>query len=125
MNSVAMARGLIGPDTVSLGIYYGNPDVTPVEQLRSHACVSVPSNFGPAPEGFEILDLEGGEHAVGVHRGPYTRLPESYRWLFGEWFPSSGRQPANRASHEIYLNDPRAVPPEELVTHICIPLARG
>ena len=70
----------------------------------------------------ELLELEGGEHAVGLHRGPYDRLHESYRWLFGQWLPSSGREPANRAVHEIYVNDPRTTPPADLVTHVCIPL---
>ena len=118
----AISRNLIGPDTVSLAIYYDDPDATPVERLRSHACLTVPAGFGAAPEGFELLELEGGEHAVGLHRGPYDRLHESYRWLFGQWLPSSGREPANRAVHEIYVNDPRTTPPGDLVTHVCIPL---
>lgn len=118
----AFSRNLIGPDTVSLAIYYDDPDATPAERLRSHACLTVPAGFGAAPEGFELLELEGGEHAIGLHRGPYDRLHESYRWLFGQWLPSSGREPANRAVHEIYVNDPRTTPPADLVTHVCIPL---
>jgi len=118
----AYSHGLIGPDSVSLGIYYHDPDATPVEQLRSHACLTVPEGFREAPEGFELLQLEGGEHAVGLHRGPYEQLHESYRWLFGQWLPSSGREPANRPAHEIYVNDPRTTAPADLITHICIPL---
>lgn len=119
---LGLARGLIGPGTVSLGIYHDDSDVTPADRLRSHACMTVPEDFGPAPEGFELLDLEGGEHAIGVHLGPYERLHESYRWLFGQWLPTSGREPADRPVHEIYVNDPRSVRPEELITHVCIPL---
>ena len=116
------ARGWTSPDTVSLGIYHDDPDVTPPDQLRSHACMSVPLELGPVPEGYELMDLEGGEHAIGVHRGPYEGLHESYSWLFGQWLPASGREPADRPVHEIYVNDPRSVPPEELITHVCIPL---
>ena len=118
----AFSQGLIGPDSVSLGIYYDDPDATPVEKLRSHACLTVPASFGSAPEGYELLELEGGEHAIGIHRGPYEGLHQSYRWLFGQWLPSSGREPANRAVHEIYVNDPRTTAPADLITHICVPL---
>jgi len=71
---------------------------------------------------FEGLDLQGGAHAVGVHRGPYDRLDESYRWLFGQWLPGSGREPADRPCHEIYVNDPGTARPQDLITHICVPL---
>jgi AraC family transcriptional regulator len=118
----AHSRGLVGPGTISLGIYYDDPAVTPVDRLRSHACISVPSIFSSAPEGFELIDLPEGEVAVGVHRGPYTKLEESYRWLFAEWLPSSGREAADRPCHEIYLSDSRTTAPEDLVTHIVIPL---
>ncbi len=122
LRQLAITRGLMGKGAVSLGVYYHDPDVTPAEDLRSHACLTVPLDFGPAPEGFELLDLPGGEHAVGVHRGPYDRLHESYRWLFGRWLPGSGREPADRPCHEIYVNDPREVPPQDLITHVCVPL---
>jgi AraC family transcriptional regulator len=120
----AAPQGLVGPDTVSLGIYYDDPDVTPVAQLRAHATIALPATFaGPAPDGFELLDLPGGEYAVGVHRGPYAQLPESYRWLFGQWLPSTDREAANQPCHEIYVNDPATTAPPDLITHICVPLA--
>lgn len=120
--ALAGARDLLGPETVSLGIYYDDPDTTPLDQLRSHACISVPETFSEAPEGCELLDLPGGEVAVGVHRGPYETLHQSYRWLFGQWLPSSGREATDRPCHEIYVNDPRTTAPDDLTTLICIPL---
>jgi DNA gyrase inhibitor GyrI len=93
----ADSRALVGPGTISIGIYYDDAEVTPVDALRSHACISVPSTFASAPDGFELLDLPESEVAIGVHRGPYNRLEESYRWLFGQWLPARrSRQPANR-----------------------------
>jgi AraC family transcriptional regulator len=121
--TTAAMRGLLRPDTVSLGIFYNDPSTTPVDQLRSHACVTVPETLTVAPDGCELLTLDGGEFAIGIHRGPYQRLHESYSWLFGQWLPSSGREPADRPCHEIYVNNPRETPPEQLVTHICLPLA--
>lgn len=118
----AGSLGLLGPDSITIGIYYHDPDSTPVDELRSHACVRVPPEFDQAPEGFEIVDLPEGDVAIGVHRGPYTELEDSYRWLFGEWLPSSGREPADRPTYEIYVDDPQTTKSEELRTLICIPL---
>jgi effector-binding domain-containing protein len=75
-----------------------------------------------APEGCELLNLAGGEVAVGVHKGPYRNLQGSYDWLFGQWLPGSGREVANAPPHEIYVNDPQSTPENDLITHICVPL---
>jgi AraC family transcriptional regulator len=124
---IAAARALLGEDTVSLGIFYDVPGAVPVEEQRSQACVSVPDSEtfgagGDVPDGCEIVSLDGGEFAIGVHKGPYRNLHDSYDWLFGQWLPSSGREAAHAPVHEIYVNNPRMVPEEELITHICLPL---
>jgi AraC family transcriptional regulator len=119
---VAIAHGLLSPETVSLGIYYSDTESVPADQLRSHACLTVPPTFTTPPDGCELLDLPGGEFALGIHRGPYRDLHASYRWLFGQWLPASGREPADQPVHEIYVNSPRDVPEMDLITHICLPL---
>ena len=118
----ARSLGLLEPDSITIGIYYHDPDTTAVGERRSHACVRVPEKFDQVPDGFEMVDLPEGDVAVGVHRGPYAELHKSYRWLFGEWLPSSGREPAERPPYETYVDDPRTTAPEELRTLICIPL---
>jgi AraC family transcriptional regulator len=120
--TTAGGLGLLGPDSKTIGIYYRDPACTPVDELRSHACIPVPADFNNAPKGFDLVDLPEGDVAVGVHRGPYAELERSYRWLFAEWLPSSGREPADRPPYEVYVDDPRTTKPEELRTHICIPL---
>jgi len=119
---VAQAHGLLGPDTVSIGIYYDDPDVVPTDRLRSHACLAVAESVTTVPEGCELLVLDGGEFAVATHRGPYARLPEGYRELFSQWLPASGRDGANRPCHEVYVNDASTTPEADLVTLICLPL---
>jgi AraC family transcriptional regulator len=121
--ALAAARGLVGPATASIGIYYDDPEVTPVSQLRSHACIAVGDTVQEPSPGLELLTIDGGESAVGVHRGPYSALGESYRWLLGAWLPSSGREAAHAPCHEVYVNDPQSTPESELVTHIHLPLA--
>ncbi len=124
---MAAARGLLTPETVSLGIYYDTPGAVPTEELRSQACVTLPdalADRGDWPAGFEVVNLAGGEFAVGIHKGSYAKLHESYDWLFGQWLPSSGREPADAPVHELYVNNPRTTPQEDLITHICLPLRR-
>lgn len=120
--AAAATAGLLGSEVTAVGIYYDSVDATPPERLRSHVGVLVQPGARTAPDGFEWLDLPAGEFAVGVHRGPYRRLPESYHWLFGQWLPSSGREPADAPVQEVYVNDARNTPEDQLVTHICIPL---
>ena len=120
--TAAGSRGLLGPDSKAIGIYYDDPETKPTAELRSHACVTVPASENEPPPGFEWLDLPGGEIAFGLHKGPYDQLVHSYRWLFSQWLPSSGREAADRPCYETYLNDARTTPPGDLMTQISIPL---
>jgi AraC family transcriptional regulator len=124
LSAHAAERGLMGPGTTSVGIYYDDPDTVPTHSLRSYACITVPGSIETPLDGCELLTLEGGDYAVGVHRGPYSALHDSYAWLFGQWLPSSGREPADAPCQEVYVNDPRTTPPADLITHICVPLKK-
>jgi AraC family transcriptional regulator len=56
------------------------------------------------------------------HKGPYAELERAYAWLYGTWLPQSGEEAADRPVFEEYLNNPRALPPQEWLTDICLPL---
>jgi AraC family transcriptional regulator len=114
-------RGVFGPGTVMLGVCHDDPDVTAPEKLRYDCCVTVGDDVGPEGEvGVQVL--EGGEHAMLTHRGPYSGLADAWRWLYGVWLPGSGREPRHAPPFEVYHNTPQEVPPEGLVTDICVPL---
>lgn len=118
---VVFANNLYTPDMQMIGIYRDDPDIVPVEDLRSVACLSVPEGFQtPAP--LKDFDLKGGSYAVLTHQGPYADMAKAYRWFFGEWLLSSGKDLATRPSFELYLNNPRDVPPQQLLTEIWLPL---
>ena len=103
------------------GVYYDDPGAVPESDLRSHACALMAAP--PAMESpMEVLTIRAGECAVLRHTGPYPELPKAYHWLFGEWLPGSGREPADVPSFEVYLNDPMNTAPPELVTDIHLPL---
>lgn len=65
-------------------------------------------------------ELEGGAMATAVHRGPYEQIASAYHTLTG-WISEHGHEIAG-PPREIYLNDPRTVIPEELLTRVQFPI---
>jgi AraC family transcriptional regulator len=119
--SWAGQRGLIGPRTLKIGIGYDNPHVTAPDKLRYDACITVEGAFRPEGE-IGAQEIPGGEYAVAAHKGPYEKLGESYAYLYGDWLPKSGREPADAHGFEIYRKMPPEAGPDELVTDIYVPL---
>jgi AraC family transcriptional regulator len=115
------ARDLLGADLRSLAIFYDDVASVPVAELRSRACVLTPRRFDVEPP-LERTTIAGGDYAILRHKGPYAYMKAAYDWLYGEWLPRSGREPGDAPGLEEYLNDPRATPPTELLSDICLPL---
>ena len=72
-------------------------------------------------EGVTVEEVRGGVCASTVHVGPYSRIGEAYEAL-QRWMAAHDRRPAGLV-REVYLNDPDAVPPEELLTEVDWPIA--
>ena len=119
--TMAGALGLFGPGTRSFGIYYDDVSATPVEALRSEACISVPDDWSPSGD-LERREIRGGRYAVVTHIGPYAELSRAYAWLYGTWLAQSGEEAADAPCVEEYLNDARTIPAAELRTEIWLPL---
>ncbi len=58
-----------------------------------------------------------------LHVGPYEKEGESFE-LMGEFARSEGLVPHGR-THDIYVSDPRRVPPERLKTILRMPVKKG
>ena len=56
-----------------------------------------------------------------VHKGPYQESASSYEVLMS-WIGKNGKK-ITGPLREVYLNDPREVPPEEILTEIDVPIA--
>jgi AraC family transcriptional regulator len=117
----AGARGLIGADTRFIGLYRDDPKTVAEKDLRSDACLTVPDG-AEASDGVRILDLPATRCAVLVFKGPYAELEPVYTWLYRDWLPASGEEPADQPPREEYLNDPKSLPPGEWLTAILVPL---
>jgi AraC family transcriptional regulator len=115
------SRGLLRPTSRCFGLFHQDPAGTPVESLRSDACLEVPPSF--ASEGdVRTFAIPGGRQAAVLHVGPYAELNRAYTWLYGSWLIQSGEEPADHPCVEEYLNDPRVTPAPELRTEVALPL---
>ncbi|PWS34979.1 AraC family transcriptional regulator [Falsiroseomonas bella] len=117
----AASRRLIGPETRFLGLYHDDPTTVAEKDLRSDACLTVPAGV-EGGEGVRILDLPPSRCAVLVFQGPYAELEGAYSWIYRDWLPGSGEEPADQPVREDYLNDCRTLPPAEWLTAILVPL---
>lgn len=84
------------------------------------ACMPV-AEGARAGESVALEEVPGGLVASTVHVGPYSALHNAYVAL-QKWMTDNERRPAGMV-REVYLNDPEAVPPEELQTEIDWPIA--
>ncbi len=83
--------------------------------------VIVPIAGDARPSGdIRVYTVPGGRMARTVHRGPYEGCESTYLQLFA-WLAERGLQ-VRGPIREVYLNDPREVPPEEIATEIYVPV---
>ena len=117
----AAPKGLFTPDAKILGLAHDNPEETPPEKIRYDACVTVGDDVQPEGE-VGVQEIRGGDYAIYLHKGPYEKLAGVYEELYTRAIPASGREFAFDPCFEVYVNDPRSTPPEELMTEIYVPL---
>ena len=118
----AAQNGVMNANTICLGVYYDDPEVTAPEKQRADVGITVDESFQPTGD-IHVQTLAGGLCAVLRHQGHYETLGDAYRWFYGVWLPESGREPGTAPPYEIYVNDASELPPEEWLTDICVPLA--
>ncbi|MCW5706029.1 AraC family transcriptional regulator [Shinella sp.] len=121
LHGALFSRNLFRPDMRMIGVFLDDPDLVAEEELRSFACVTADATI-PAEAPLDRRTLAGGDYAVLRHQGPYADMGAAYRWLYGTWLPASGRSIRDEVMFEAYLNNPREVAPNALLTEICLPL---
>ena len=123
----AMAKRLIelglwhgsGP---SFGIYYDDPSETRVEDLRSHAAQRLAPGV-EVPEGFDRLVLPGGRFLVLTCKGPYSKLPEAWSYLYARAIPEGGHAFREGLPFERYVTNSWDTKPEDNITEVWVPVA--
>ena len=83
--------------------------------------VAVPiSNTIEETDELKCYELSGGKMAKIIHKGPYQECGPTYDKLYA-WLEQNEKRIMGPI-REIYLNDPRKVSPEELLTEIYAPI---
>jgi AraC family transcriptional regulator len=114
-------RNLLGPGTILAGVSFDNPDITPADRCRYFACVAIPPDTQTGGE-IGAMDIPGGRHAVFSFNGRKKDIARAYSDLYGIWLPSSGYQPAECPSYEIYRTTPDSRPDGVFTMDICLPI---
>lgn len=73
-------------------------------------------------DGLHCETLPAGRWAVFRHVGPYTTLWQAWTSVYRDWIPHSGCTLRDAMPCEHYVNDPREVAPEQLITDLYIPI---
>lgn len=116
-------RGYLQPGIDFIGLCHDDPEVTPPENIRYDACISIDCEIKPEGKiGTQLI--AGGLHAVTTHYGSYNTLNETYASLCGRWAPANGYELRSLPSREVYLNSPNETPEDELITDIYVPIEK-
>jgi AraC family transcriptional regulator len=102
-------------------------EITPEDAMKADAegtadvevAFPVPEGTVPGP-GMQVYTLPGGRMARTFHKGPYEACEPTYLRLYA-WLDKEGLA-ITGPMRERYLNDPREVPPEEILTEILAPV---
>ncbi|MFN8441764.1 MAG: GyrI-like domain-containing protein [Caldilineaceae bacterium] len=117
------SHNLMGKYGARLGITPDNYSVVPHDQCRFDAGVVLnPGVEVELDETVAIQVIPGGRWAVFPHRGAYDTLWQSWNSAYRDWLPRSGEMPRDIPPIEIYINNIRETPVEELMTEILIPI---
>ncbi|MCZ7539654.1 MAG: GyrI-like domain-containing protein [Anaerolineae bacterium] len=76
----------------------------------------------PGKGEIQATEIPGGMFAICHYTGPYNQVGPAYGELT-QFVQQQGYAPSG-AAYEWYLNDPSAVPPQELKTDVAFPVTR-
>lgn len=88
------------------------------DKLRMSVCLPVPPET-PVDGEIGKMELVGGRFLIARFMIAPHKMPQTWEWIYGSWFPDSGYQPADALPYEVYPE-----PPEDgkLTIDICVPL---
>jgi AraC family transcriptional regulator len=109
------------PGSQMIALFHDDPSITPPDQLRSEAGMTLPDN-ARTPDGLIEQRIPAGRYARVLHKGSYEGLPATWNALKSDWLPASGHKMAH-PSYEVYLNNPMTTEKSELLTEIYLRLA--
>ncbi len=115
------------------GPYYGLAEPAPGaggREIRYLAGVGVSPRLGDGAMrelGLEPYRIAAGPYLRALHRGPASRLNETYLYLYGSWLPRAGLEPGAPMDFDEYGPGYRASDPESPESEVVfrIPLGKN
>lgn len=131
LSSYAMENGIAGHATRAIGLTYGDPTRAPTDELYYDACLTLDrdhlsswiSRF-ESRSGVRLETIGSGTNATILYRGPHSEIGRAYDVLLDAAAQLAGVHSdlIGPPFYEIYLNDPRTTPSQELLTEVHVPL---
>lgn len=100
-------------------IYHDDPNVTEEDKLRMSICVPIGDDVQVSGEIGEMT-INGGTYAVGTFTLATDEYMQAWNYMYSEWLPNSGYQPAAEVSFERYGSECDA--DGKTTVDICVPV---
>ncbi|WP_025845430.1 GyrI-like domain-containing protein [Paenibacillus ehimensis] len=82
--------------------FYGVIEPTGVKREFTYtACVEVREK-GAIPEGMVYKILPSSSYAVFTHKGSLDKLTDTFQYIYGTWYPKSGKRRTDGPEFEVY-----------------------
>jgi AraC family transcriptional regulator len=106
--------------SVFIGIGHDDPAVTPAEELRYDACITIDGDYEPKKP-VELQTIVGGDYAVAKNC-PVGEIKDAFQYLFGKWLARSSRELRPAPSFIVLVDAQNAVAPTKRLVDIYVPL---
>ena len=120
----AEENGLLSDSSVFIGVSQDDPEITPMEECRYDACVTVPEGTeGDFDVG--VYELPAGRYAVFTTSGLYENIAEEMEKAYGDlmaWWQTSGYEVDERPWLEIYVEAEGEYEAGKYAVDICVPI---
>jgi len=120
----AKENGLLGDNSVFIGISHDDPEMIPMEECRYDACVTVPE--GTEGEGeVGVYELPAGRYAVYTASASHETLCQELEKIYGDlmaWWPTGGYEFDQRPWLELYYGTDEDYDAGKFVVDICVPI---
>lgn len=100
-------------------IYHDDPGITDEQKLRLSVCVPITADVQVSGEICEMT-IGGGEYGVGTFLLGTDEYAQAWQYMFAQWLPGSGYQPADAPSFERYVGGGEK--DGKMKVDICIPV---
>lgn len=120
----ALNHSLLSDETKFIGELLDDEEITPKQKCRYNCLISLSENQEIAPSGFfKIKTIPQQKYATFLYKGSYGDMEKIYQFIYAEWLFQNSYELEDKPVLEIYLNEKSKVPPNELLTKICIPIS--